>query len=729
MTIGIYDAPDGERGWSGLKLGDLCDALEFEYEKQFCGAGTFTLVIPRNSTFADKIYVGCFLIKRAEGAADEYEGFVVKNILRENDTIKITGYDLNGLLLDRITLYPEGEEKDIQSGFTESIVKHYVEFNCTASSDEERNFPSLGIAEDKHRGIPDDAASPRLQCLADVIADILGAQNMGYRIYPFMNGGRDLLFFEVYEAVDRTQNQSENSRVVLSFGRGNIAEMKREEGVTADKNTFYCEIDDGAVQRYYKKTDEETESDGENAANVGYDRREEYLKLGCELGELVVYAEHEIADRYRETDSLTITAGNPLDFGSVYNVGDIVTVYDRERRLQLDSVISAAEIKRTGTEYSVKIILGESKPKVLDNYQKKNSATATAVRNNTNSGGVGRPSEWDKTSEYFNFYDNRDRGNDTSPKNVAGTQGQTCYAHSEGYNAKATGRYSHAEGLNNTASGESSHAEGMNNSVSGQYSHAEGMGNTQSGNSMCVHLEGYNHTVSSNGSSYVHVEGSTNTASGFAVHVEGQQNTGSESNYAHVEGFYNNVTGSQEGHCEGMSNTVLGANCGHAEGMSNRITSCADGHAEGQNNELSGGLNNHAEGYNNKVTDSYYSHAEGQGNTMEGCSGSHVSGSGNVLQVSSFADVSGMNNTVSGGAGNSVHGLGLEVTGGSMPVFCVGQYNAPSENGKMLLFCVGSGTDTTERKNAFAVDSDGNLYITGDIYINGKKLDIGGTNE
>ena len=52
-------------------------------------------------------------------------------------------------------------------------------------------------------------------------------------------------------------------------------------------------------------------------------------------------------------------------------MGDIVTVYDSERKVQLDSVISAASVKRSGTEYTVKITLGESKPRLIDKYAKQ----------------------------------------------------------------------------------------------------------------------------------------------------------------------------------------------------------------------------------------------------------------------------------------------------------------------------------------------------------------------
>lgn len=742
MVLGIYDPPPYEPGvhsWAQLKIGDICDAVEFDYIKYFCGAGTFTLIIPRNSVFADKISVGSFLIKPSDSGAELYDGFIVKNIVYENDTLKITGYDLNGLLLDRVTLYPqEYTDKAVKTGSTEEIVKYYVDYNCISSTDEERNFPRLGIAENQGRGAANDAASPRLECVADVIADILGAQNMGYRITPLFNVNGEsvsLMEFEVYEAVDRTQNQNENNRVAFSFGLGNVAQMKREVGVTADKNTFYCELSSGAVQRYYKKeepVEDSEETAAEEASDVGekpidinaksgYERREEYLKLNCELNEIEIYAEHEIADRYRLTDSLEITAGNPLDYGTVYNVGDIVMVYDRERNVQLDSIISAAEIKRSGTEFSVKITLGDSKPKVLDSYAKKGQATANSVRSTF---GVGRPSEWDNTSEYFNRY---------SPKNgnIAGIEGQkNCYAHAEGFDTKALGFAVHAEGSQNSIEGSCGHIEGFQNRSSGTNNtsiHIEGQANIlEASNVTAVHIEGYNNSYSGSGdASYIHIEGSTNNASGSAVHVEGQANTVKSGNYAHVSGFQNNLSNCQAGYIEGQFNSLVNSDASHIGGNGNSIESSLNSYAEGQGNVIQGGFCLHAEGMRNTAEGAPYSHIGGMQNTVKSATAVHVSGAFNSVEGGSFSSVGGMSSTVHGGVGCFAHGANLEVepSGGVSTAAAFGQYN---DCGKGLIFMIGNGTGDDARSNAFAVDSAGNIYITGDIYINGVKLNLTG---
>lgn len=733
MIFGIYDPPDGSplQAWSDLKIGDICDAVEFDYTKYFCGAGTFTLVIPRNSAYADKIYAGCFLISKAENLnAEDYNGFIVKNIVYENDTLKITGYDLNGLLVDRITLYPqEYADMAVKVGSTEEIVKYYVDYNCVSSADVERNFPALGIAENKNRGIANDAASPRLECVADVIADILGAQNMGYRIYPLPDrGGSAILEFDVLEAVDRTQNQNINSRVTFSFGLGNVAQMKREIGVTADKNTFYCELSSGAVQRYYKKPPEggappesETPSE-ETIANEkrGYERREEYLKLSCELSEIEVYAEHEIADRYRLTDSLEITAGDPLDYGSVYNVGDIVTVYDRERKLQLDSIISASEIKRTGTEYTVKITLGDSKPKVLDNYAKEGQATANSARTTF---GVGRPSDWDNTSEYFNRY---------SPKggNIAGIKGKTGqYAHAEGFDTKALGFAVHAEGEFNSIEGGGCHVEGYSNKSAGKNNyaiHIEGQGNTLNGSGVtAAHIEGYNNSYNGKGSaSYIHIEGSGNNVGGYNAHVQGQGNTIEYGDYSHAGGFQNTLKSSTAAFVNGQFNNTTSSDYSRVTGYSNTMKGSQSSSAEGQGNTIEGGSNNHAEGTSNKITGASQSHIGGMENKITGGTGNCAAGAYNTIENASFASAGGMSSKILGGVGCFVHGVSLEINPASAPTAAaLGQYNDHSDG---LIFMIGNGTADDKRSNAFAVDSAGNIYITGDIYINGVKLNLGG---
>lgn len=375
--IGIYTLPEEGKTWAECKVGDVTDSISFEYERYFNGVGTFTLEIPINSRFRGEIGVNSVLVT-ADGDA-----LMVRNIQTTVDKAKITGYDLNGLLYDRVTLSDEtsADGSDAFSGTTEACVKHYVAANLCESTVTERNLPRFAVAPDLGRGTADDHALPRLQNVGELVTELCAAAGLGWRVSVDLSAGvgrtNPVFVFDVAAQVDRSAGQSENPRVIFSEGLRNISELTREVGVTSAKNALYCDIN-GTVVQYPAAGQTEGRT-----AGAGYSRREEYCALSGESLDPDVYgveAEHNMADRMEETDSLTLDAGSPLDYRALYDVGDIVTVYDAGRALQLDSVISAAKIRRTAAEYSVKLTLGESKPKLLDGYAKKNEATLRTVR-------------------------------------------------------------------------------------------------------------------------------------------------------------------------------------------------------------------------------------------------------------------------------------------------------------------------------------------------------------
>ena len=368
MIFGVYDPPsDNLRTWTELCKGMIIDVEDWSYEKQFCGVGTFELVVPIDAQSADKLKLNRILMS-ADGE------FIIKQIQYDADNITVTGYDLNGILLDRLTVSKSEDGKDKVSGSTETIVKHFVKVNCVSSDDKGRNFPGLTIETDKERGINNDAASPRLECIADVITNILSAQRMGWRISATNTGGSSsskLFVFSVYEAVDRTWRQTQKLPITFSYGLGNINSIKTEKSSVELKNTLYCELDDGTVQTYSPDDD-----------NEGFDRTEEYTDLGCELSELEIYAEHEIADRYKPIQNVTLEHVDPSGYSGSggFEVGDIVTVVDDRTDLKLEALITTIKIKRSGNEVDIAVTIGDTRTKLIDRITKKAEASTAAYK-------------------------------------------------------------------------------------------------------------------------------------------------------------------------------------------------------------------------------------------------------------------------------------------------------------------------------------------------------------
>lgn len=307
------------------------------------------------------------------------------------------------------------------------------------------------------------------------------------------------------------------------------------------------------------------------------------------------------------------------------------------------------------------------------------------IKEITIDGGVGKPSPWDNSSEYFNSYE----GN---YKNIAGDSSKTykMYAHAEGYHTQATGRSSHAEGEDTTASGDYSHAEGYNTTAS-KYSHAEGGGCKALGNRS-------------------HAEGDYSTASGHYSHAEGSS-TESKGNYSHAEGYLTHATGVLS-HAEGDSVTASGQKS-HAEGY-NTTASGDTSHAEGSSTTASGQYS-HSEGTETKATGER-SHAEGCNTTASGVN-SHAEG----YECESSGDYShcGGNYCSSNYQNSFVHGYYLQLSSSTQAngKYCssrtaFGQYNDFSDEN--IIFSIGNGGyDANKgeivRSNAFSIDLEGNV--------------------
>ena len=262
------------------------------------------------------------------------------------------------------------------------------------------------------------------------------------------------------------------------------------------------------------------------------------------------------------------------------------------------------------------------------------------------------------------------------------------YSHAEGQSTSAIGVFSHTEGTNTEANGEQSHAEGHDTIADGDNSHAEGQGTIASG--MASHAEGSG--TKANGT-YSHVEGSASIASGAYSHAEGCQ-TVANGRSSHAEGCYTKANG-ETSHAEG-SGTTAGSIASHAEGYAtnaNGVSSHAEGdrtqaleegsHAEGSQSQAVG-IYSHAENF---VTYAYglASHSEGAQTVASGMC-SHVEGNGTIA----------MN--------NGEHAQGI---------YNVSHSGTVASAQTLHSIGIGTGLVDDERKNAFEVMANGDIYVYG----------------
>lgn len=422
--------------------------------------------------------------------------------------------------------------------------------------------------------------------------------------------------------------------------------------------------------------------------------------------------------------ALKIGAGVDYKFINLVEIGNysakdtkgIALSIDDNRAISARLVLSGADnnalVLREDGLYanpSASVTLSSAEGNVLETREDGLYANPTAnvavsdekrnIIQNTESGlyanSVGRYSEWDDTSEYFNFYHLRPEQESevaNSNGNIAGTPGRSCYAHAEGFQTKARGFSSHTEGNFTIANGEYSHAEGQSTTANGVGSHAEG--EYTNSNGVHSHAEGYYTTASGSAS---HAEGQYTTASGYYSHAEGQSTEAS--GYAsHAEG-YGTTAKQTYSHAEG-DRTTANAPYSHTEGSGTTANGYGS-HAEGSSTTASGS-NSHAEGQSTTAS-GYCSHTEGGATTADGyCA--HAGGNGSTTDLYC----------------GFVHGDGLtlnEDITGVRAAAAFGYYNKPFGG---ALFMVGNG-DYNGRSNAFAVSADGVAYMN-DIQLENFRL-------
>ena len=217
----------------------------------------------------------------------------------------------------------------------------------------------------------------------------------------------------------------------------------------------------------------------------------------------------------------------------------------------------------------------------------------------------------------------------------------------------------------------------------------------------------------------------TNTAESINNRTIGERGTGNNSeifnsyegngkniasrDYSHAEGFntkasyyYSRAEGygtkalNYYSHAEGSSTTASGE-CSHAEG-SNTTASNDSSHAEGSNTTSSGRYS-HAEG-NGTTASNEYSHAEGYGTTAS----SDYSYTQNYYTIADNRYMTSIGN------------------------YNISNTNEQVNKKKNKLFVVGNG-NSSAAEDAFIVTETGDVFVSGNLYINDKLYyNIGDTN-
>jgi hypothetical protein len=338
---------------SALELkGEVDNYLSLSFSRGYHLPGEFQLVLNRKVQNAGQLDINNLIML---GANTEKVGIIrhkeIKAGERGEEMLTIKGYALGTILRQRITIPAVGEAYDIQEANAETVMKHYVRRNCLQIPGME--FPFLVIGDDQQRGEIIKWQS-RYKNLCDELEQISTLTSLGWHIYPDFHSRKWI--FDIYNGRDFSAGQQLNPPVIFSHEFDNIKSQEfidslvgygtyaivagRDEG--ADREVVMLGSDATGLDRHVIFVDARDVQDTDDLPGRGE------AKL----------AEHQ---RVVSFQAEVLTQG-PFKYQQDWDVGDIVTVQNKDLNLTMDTRITeVTEIYEPGG-FRLNVIFGNSLP-------------------------------------------------------------------------------------------------------------------------------------------------------------------------------------------------------------------------------------------------------------------------------------------------------------------------------------------------------------------------------
>lgn len=346
-------------------IGVIDSFTSFRWVRRYQKCGEFELVCPLTKSNRDLLVTDNII----SPANSDEAGFIHYRIMSQDDeraeTLSVKGLFLNGYLARRIVW-----GSDILKATTSEVVmRTLIDKNCINPTDPNRVIPNfeLGDLVGFVGNIDYQMAYKNLQ---DEIETICISADLGNRIV-FDKKIRKIRF-KIYQGIDRSSNQSENQRCVFSRRFENITNQEFSESTSNLKNVCLVggKTDDNDTDRKFITLGNES----------GIYRREVF----CDQGGLSQY-EGSVKMTNADYDALLTTKGSDLlskmvetlsfdgtinihanlEYKKDFDIGDKVTVIDKEWGVSLDTRIMEIEENYDVNGLELKIVFGDEAPTLI----------------------------------------------------------------------------------------------------------------------------------------------------------------------------------------------------------------------------------------------------------------------------------------------------------------------------------------------------------------------------
>jgi hypothetical protein len=381
---------------------DIDDFISFQFIKKWHEVGQFELHINRYARGVEELQKNRLImlspsktgiIKHREIQLDE-QGKPTENWV-------FKGYDMKGILGQRITLPPETTPYDNKSGSAETVMKHYVNNNAVNPLDRNRKFIMLKTEEDQQRGNHISWQS-RFKLLSDEIKEVSIGSGIGWDISMDLENG--WWVFDCIEGKDLTvQNSKGNSPVFFSTDFGNLEKLVftdsdlnkknvaivagQGEGVDREVEILGDYEDIDRIETFIDARDVEESGNGDNGESLT-ERGERILsEMSNELyleGEVLTPIKRNTFSPLNESSSVdakNTSIHTTFVYEKDWNLGDTVTLFEEKWNVMANKQITEIrEIYESGTNFKLEAVFGFSRPTIFEKIGKRLSQYDTLLK-------------------------------------------------------------------------------------------------------------------------------------------------------------------------------------------------------------------------------------------------------------------------------------------------------------------------------------------------------------
>ncbi|MED4978762.1 siphovirus ReqiPepy6 Gp37-like family protein [Geobacillus stearothermophilus] len=295
----------------------------------------------------------------------------------------VKGIALKGVMAQRIVVPSVGDSHDRANGSAETVMKHYVDRHVVNPVDVKRKIDMIVIASDQQRGSQISWES-RFKNLAEELIEISKASGLGWDV--ILDLQQKKWIFDVFEGRDLTVNQSVNPPVIFSPQFESLKQLSFVESDFNYRNYGYIA---GQGEGEDRRVVEVGATEGLSRIETFIDARD----ISEQDEDQQALPEEQVIAKLRERGQQKLSefaqefflegqilTNSPFKYEIDYDLGDIVTIQNREWGVTRDARITEIKEIYEPNGFQIEATFGESRPTLVKKLKQELAQISGEVR-------------------------------------------------------------------------------------------------------------------------------------------------------------------------------------------------------------------------------------------------------------------------------------------------------------------------------------------------------------